>query len=73
VGRVIDWDVAQRAPVDLPGMFIEGGTDVTVVLSHFRGLINNLSFKLDGNTTIRVFALNPILGGEDARVVAERL
>lgn len=59
----LDWRAVQNRPLDLVGEVIKGGSEVRFLVQSNRFDQNQTIFRLDGNTTIRLFVSNLQMGG----------
>ena len=63
VEGALDWGDLQGRPYDIMGTPIKGGSEVTVTVQQGEFDVNSITFKMDGDTQIRVFVKNPELPG----------
>lgn len=63
VTGALDWVELQGRPYDIMGTTIRGGSEVTVTVQQGEFDVNSVTFKMDGDTQIRVFIKNPELPG----------
>jgi hypothetical protein len=63
VAGSINWLDLQGRPLDLMGEVLPGGAEVRMAIRTNDFDTNEISFNLDGNTTVRLFVANPEIPG----------
>jgi len=59
VTHSVDWRIVQGVPLDLVGQVLPGGSAVHIAVRTSGFDENEISFTLDGNTSVRLFVANP--------------
>lgn len=61
VEGALSWEEYQGRPVDIVGMRLDGGTEVTVTVTDYQRFYvsNDLQFKIDGNVNLRAYSVPP--------------